>query len=106
VLDFLGAIKATLPPEGDSALASGIFGAMQYDAIVSNLGVLSLPTEVGSLRLTAFWGTAVQGRFANEVVIGAASLGGRLRVMQTAPAHIPSVLGRLRETLADSCAGG
>ena len=92
-------LNAALPPEADGTVASGVFGLFGYDAVVSNLGALPIPVQVGSLRLEAFWGPAVQGRFRNEVVIGAAGVGGRLYLMQTSPAHIGAVLPGMRRRL-------
>ncbi|MEZ2131647.1 MULTISPECIES: hypothetical protein [unclassified Sinorhizobium] len=105
VVRGLGALEAKLPPAtADSKLASGTMGSLQYDAIVSNLGALPIPTTVGSVRLEAFWGPSVQGRFTNERVIGAASLDGQLRIVQTTPSHIPSFLDDLQRILVEACA--
>jgi hypothetical protein len=104
VLKSIGIIEACVPSDADSKLACGLLGAWGYDSVVSNLGALSLPTEVGSLRLEAFWGPAVQGRFLDERVIGAATVRGQLRIIQTSPKHIPSFLEQLRRTLLKACA--
>lgn len=105
VLRGLGAFETVLPPAtADSRLACGMMGSFQYDAVVSNLGALPIPTTVGSVRLEAFWGPSVQGRFTNERVIGAASLDGQLRIVQTTPSHIPPFLDDLRRLLEEACA--
>lgn len=104
VLRRLGAFETALPATADSKLACGTMGSFQYDAVVSNLGALPIPTTVGSVRLEAFWGPCVQGRFTNERVIGAAGLDGELRIVQTTPSHIPSFLDNLRRILVEACA--
>jgi len=69
----------------------------------ANLGALPIPAQVGALRLKAVWGTAVQGRFVHERVFGAASFDGRLRIVQTSPKVMLSILEPLREKLAQAC---
>jgi hypothetical protein len=78
-------------------------GSLAYDSIVTNLGAVALPTEIGPLRLEAFWGPSVQGRFRDERIIGAATLDGRLRVIQTSPTHIPPFVEPLRDALLQAC---
>ncbi|TCL71148.1 condensation domain-containing protein [Rhizobium sp. BK251] len=104
LLNTIGLVESNVPPTADHILASGLFGSLQYDVIATNLGVLSIPTEVGDLRLESLWGPCIQGRFANERVIGAATINGQLRIVQTTPKHIPSFLDKLRQTLVDACA--
>lgn len=106
VLRFVAAVEAAVPPDADTELACGAMGALAYDAIVTNLGALPLPAEIGPLRLDAFWGPSVQGRFRNEIVIGAATLGKQLRVIQTSPDHIEPLLESLRADLLDACRDG
>jgi hypothetical protein len=91
---------AALPESADSVLAAGVIGAMNYNVVVTNLGVLPIPTQVGALRLESFWGPAVQGRLKNEIVIGAATVGGRLHLLQSGPRHQRSILAEVREDLA------
>jgi len=103
VIRSFAAMEACVPKRGDSQLACGYFGAFQYDAVLSNLGALPIPAQVGALRLKAVWGTAVQGRFVHERVFGAASFDGRLRIVQTSPKVMLSILEPLREKLAQAC---
>jgi hypothetical protein len=104
-LQALGGLTASLPPDADATLASGLFGLYEYDAVVSNLGVLAIPAEIGSLRLDAFWGPAVQGRFKNEIVIGAAGVRGALHLLQTSPDHIANILPGIESELLAAAAG-
>ena len=106
MLRFVAAVGASVPPDADTELACGLMGAFAYDAIVTNLGALPLPAEIGALRLDAFWGPSVQGRFRNEIVIGAATLGKQLRLIQTSPDHIAPLLESLRADLLDACRDG
>ena len=99
----LDMLQIAVPVDAEPELAVGLIGAMRYDAIISNLGRLGTATEMGDLRLDAVWGPFVQGRFRNECVIGAASLGGILRVAQTSPFHMPSCLEALRTSLLVAC---
>lgn len=104
ILRILGTLETILfPATADIRLACGVSGSRQFDAIVSNLGALPIPTTVGSVRLEAFWGPSVQGRFINERVIGTASLDGQLRIVQTTPSHIPSFLDGLQRILEEAC---
>jgi hypothetical protein len=103
ILQTVGMLGGCVPAGADAELACGAFGALAYDAIMSNLGVLALPSRIGSLRIDAFWGPSVQGRFRNEVVIGAAAHDGRLRVIQTSPKHIAPLVKALRDELLNAC---
>jgi Condensation domain len=98
-LSSLEAIAANVPIHATPAIASGLFGLLGYDAILSNLGVLAIPETIGNFQLTAFWGPMVQGRFKHERVIGASTIGERLRIVQTSPKHISSLLDRMQERL-------
>ncbi len=103
LLRVVAGMEACVPACADAALACGLLGSFQYDAIVTNLGALPIRTQVGSLRLEAFWGPAVLGRFTDEQVIGAATVSGRLRLVQTSARHVPSFVSALRETMLDAC---
>ena len=106
MLRWVAAVETSVPPDADTEMACGAMGALAYDAIVTNLGMLSLPAKIGALRLDAFWGPSVQGRFRNEIVISAATLGKQLRVIQTSPDHIEPLLESLRADLLDACRDG
>lgn len=103
VLATMQLAEANFPAGADSKLKYGQSGALLYDAIVTNLGEVSVPTEVGSLRLEALWGPAIPGRFSNSRVFSVASLDGQLRIVESTPPQMPSILDRLRQTLVDAC---
>jgi hypothetical protein len=99
VMASMDMLAANIPRDASPGMASGILGSFQYDAVVSNLGKLPTPEAVGDLRLTGFWGPMVQGRFKYERVFGAATVGDRLRIVQTNPHYMTSLLDRIGERL-------
>jgi hypothetical protein len=80
-------------------IASGILGRLEADAVLSNLGKLSIPQTIGRLRLNAFWGPMAQVRLKRERFIGVATLGPRLRLVQTSPHGTPSLLQAIKDHL-------
>jgi Condensation domain len=91
-------------------VASGILGRIEADAVLSNLGKLAIPQTIGRLRLNAFWGPMTQVRLKRERFIGVATLGHRLRLVQTSPHGTPSLLQAIKDYLksavgADRSAG-
>jgi len=98
-LDFMAAyITAETPQE----IANGIFGSGKSDAFLSNMGKLSIPQTVGCLHLDAFWGPMSQAHRKQECFIGVATLGNRLRLVQTSPDDVPSMLNAIREHLSEA----
>lgn len=72
------------------------------ETMVSNLGMLPYGTDFGSLKMTAFWGPAVLARIAQEQVIGAATLGGTLRLIHCSHEPIPNFLGDIGRSLREA----
>lgn len=98
-LDFMAAhVTATTTPD----IASGILGRFAADAVLSNLGRLSIPQTIGRLRLNAFWGPMGQARRKRERFIGAATVGHRLRLVQTSPHGTPSLLPAIKDHLTSA----
>jgi hypothetical protein len=77
----------------------------QSSAVISNLGVLPLAVEYGSLRLKAVWGPAMlTNPPADRQTIGVSTFAGQLRMVHQSYAPIPALLESIRETLFESCA--
>jgi hypothetical protein len=95
-----------IPADATSEIASGLLGRTRPDAFVSNIGKLSIPQMVGRLRLNAFWGPMAQSRRKRERYIGVSTLGNRLRLVQTSPHGVPSVLEAVRGYLNDAADAG
>lgn len=96
-------LQTYLQSDADDDLACGLVGAIGYDAVVTNLGILRLEKTVGALRLAAFWGPSVQGRFRNDMTIGVATCGGILRLVQTSPPQTSIVADDIAAYLTEAC---
>lgn len=103
----LGGARAALCAPG-SRLPSqpGDASVARRSAVISNLGALPISDRIGSVQLNAFWGPFALGRSAEEPVLGAASIGGELRISQTTPRHIPSFLEEFGLILVANCFEG
>lgn len=104
IATWLGRLEQVITPTADSDMACGLIGALTYDAVVSNLGVLDTGGKADDdVQISALWGPCVLGRLNNECVIGAATLHGRLHLTQTAPAHVPAVIDRIQSVVLAAC---
>lgn len=99
----LNKLGANLPFTAGAETACGIIAALSYDAVISNLGQLQVCSKSGDVQLTELWGPFVQGRFKDELVIGAATLDGVLRVSQSSPFHIEPILEGIRHHIQMAC---
>ena len=102
ILIFLGGRGGIAQTMGPAAF----FASMpQSSAVISNLGVLPLAVEYGSLKLKAVWGPAMlTNPPADRQTIGVSTFAGQLRMVHQSYAPIPGLLESIRETLFDSCA--
>jgi hypothetical protein len=72
------------------------------DFVLSNMGNLSLETEVGGLRLKAMWGPAMLlGIREDQQFLGAATANGRLSLLYSSYAPIPRLLKTMESTLVE-----
>jgi hypothetical protein len=78
-------------PDSTPSLAAGLVGAYNYDAVISNLGILPSikrsPCIVDTIR-----GPFVLGRFINERTVGVSTFNGALRMVQTSPQNTVNIL--------------
>lgn len=106
VAGMLQRIAAEIPPAAPEDSVAALLASMpQGSAVISNLGVLPLAVEYGSLRLKAVWGPAMlTNPPADRQTIGVSTFAGRLRMVQQSYEPIPGLLESIRETLLTSCA--
>ncbi|MBY5537720.1 hypothetical protein HFO58_32025 [Rhizobium leguminosarum] len=98
----LATLHITLPATASTDLACGLFGSFAYDAVVSNLGAVQTASAGKIANLQAVWGPMVLGRFRDERMIGAATLGGHLRLTEARPEHVPGSIHQVAELLLRS----
>ena len=99
-------IAAQMPPTADKDSVPAFFASLpQSSAVISNLGVLPLAIEYGSLRLKAVWGPAMLTNLpAERQTIGISTFAGQLRMVHQSYEPISSLLESIRGTLLTSCA--
>jgi hypothetical protein len=104
-VDMLRWIAAEMPPAAAKDSAAAFFASLpQSSAVISNLGVLLLAAEYGSLRLKAVWGPALLTNLpADRQTIGVSTFAGRLRMIHQSYKPIPGLLESIRGTLLDAC---
>jgi hypothetical protein len=75
--------EAVSPVKSPAEMAGGwahVFGA---EILLTNLGVLDVPTSYGSLTLASVWGPAVSTGIESEQTLGALGFDGRLHLVHT-----------------------
>lgn len=103
---MLQLIAGEMPPTATKDSIAAFFASMpQSSAVISNLGVLPLAVEYGSLRLKAVWGPAMLTNLpADRQAIGVSTFAGQLRMVHQSYEPIPGLLESIREILFASCA--
>ena len=99
-------IAAELPPNAAKDSVAAFFASLpKSSAVISNLGVLPLAVEYGSLKLKAVWGPALLTNLpADRQTIGVSTFAGQLRMVHQSSEPIPGLLESIRGTLLTSCA--
>ncbi|MEM5344185.1 phthiocerol/phthiodiolone dimycocerosyl transferase family protein [Paraburkholderia azotifigens] len=91
----LGA-HAMLDTVNGVADAKAVFAqAFGNDAVITNLGVVDLPTRFGALALDAVWGPSVAVGVVGEQVIGAATYRDRLHLVHTSYSPMQGLLDQM-----------
>jgi hypothetical protein len=105
VAGMLQWIAAEVPPTAGKENVAALFASLpQSSAVISNLGVLPLAVEYGSLRLKAVWGPAMLTNLpADRQTIGVSTFAGQLRMVHQSYKPIPGLLGAIRGTLLSVC---
>ena len=98
-------IAAEIPPTAGKENVAALFASLaQSSAVISNLGVLPLAVEYGSLRLKAVWGPAMlTNPPANRQTIGVSTFAGQLRMVHQSYEPISGLLEAIRGTLLSAC---
>jgi hypothetical protein len=98
-------IAAEMPPAAAKDSVAAFFASLpQSSAVISNLGVLPLAVEYGSLRLKAVWGPAMLTNLpADRQTIGVSTFAGQLRMAHQSYKPIPGLLESIRGTLLSAC---
>jgi Condensation domain len=99
-------IAAEMPPTAGIDNVVALFASLPKSAaVISNLGVLPLAIEYGSLRLKAVWGPAMLTNLpADRQTIGVSTFAGQLRMVHQSYEPISGLLEAIRGTLFTSCA--
>lgn len=84
-----GAMAGIKTPDEASDFFARALGA---EAMITNLGALSIPVRYGPLELDQVWGPAVSLGFADEQSIGVNSLNGRIGLVYTSYSPIEGLL--------------
>jgi hypothetical protein len=92
-----------ITPSSDPRVAVGVLGALGYDAVVSNLGVIDIPQEYGDISLEAIWGPIGQARLKRERFFGVSTFAGTLRLIEACPASQELIGSDVVELLASAC---
>jgi len=106
VVGMLQWIAAEAPPTAGKENVAALFASLpQSSAVISNLGVLPLAVEYGSLRLKAVWGPAMlTNPPADRQTIGVSTFAGQLRMVHQSYEPTSGLLESIRGTLFTSCA--
>ncbi len=97
------ALERLIGPRCDPRIASGLLGTLGYNAVVSNLGRLSVPDRIGDVELEAIWGPVGQARLNEERFIGVATSTSVMRFIEATPSYQAPLLDALIETLLKVC---
>jgi hypothetical protein len=92
-----------ITPSSDPRVAVGVLGALGYDAVVSNLGVIDIPREYGDISLEAIWGPIGQARLERERFFGVSTFAGTLRLIEACPVSQELIGSDVVELLASAC---
>jgi hypothetical protein len=105
VAGMLQWIAAEIPPTAGEENVAALFASLpQSSAVISNLGVLPLAVEYGSLKLKAVWGPALLTNLpAGRQTIGVSTFAGQLRIVHQSYEPISGLLEAIRETLLTAC---
>jgi NRPS condensation-like uncharacterized protein len=105
VAGILQWIAAEVPPTARKENVAALFASLpQSSAVISNLGVLPLAVEYGSLKLKAVWGPALLTNLpADRQTIGVSTFAGQLRIVHQGYEPISGLLEAIRETLLTGC---
>lgn len=83
-----------------SSTARFMFDRFESDALVTNLGVLPIPTKIGAFTIEGFWGPAVMTGVPGEQTIGVATIGGSMCLLHSSYSPLPSLLDRIASILS------
>jgi hypothetical protein len=105
VAGMLQWIAAEIPPTASKENVAALLASLpQSFAVISNLGVLPLAVEYGSLKLKAVWGPALLTNLpADRQTIGVSTFAGQLRIVHQSYEPISGLLKAIRETLLAAC---
>jgi condensation domain-containing protein len=98
-------IATEIPPTaGKENVAALLASLPSSSAVISNLGVLPLAVEYGSLRLKAVWGPALLTNLpADRQTVGVSTFAGQLRMVHQSYEPISGLLEAIRGTLVSAC---
>jgi hypothetical protein len=84
---------------------AGFAAGFDFDAMLTNLGVLPIKARHGRLRIKAIAGPIVLASVQDEHVIGVATLEEQLQLTYTSVTPLPGLLERVEKKLVEACKG-
>jgi len=103
---MIGGMAAFRELDDSPAGARAAFAVgFDFDAMLTNLGMLPIAARHGRYRIKAIAGPIVLASVENEHIIGAATLDDRLQLTYTSVTPLPRLLGRMEKRLVEACAG-
>ena len=84
---------------------AGFAAGFDFDAMLTNLGVLPIKARHGRLRIKTIAGPIVLASVEDEHIIGAATLEEQLHLTYTSVTPLPGLLARMEQKLIDACKG-
>jgi hypothetical protein len=98
-------IAVEIPPTAGKENVTALLASLpKSSAVISNLGILPLAVEYGSLRLKAVWGPALLTNLpADRQAIGVNTFAGQLRMVHQSYEPISGLLEAIRGTLLSAC---
>ncbi|WP_086380758.1 hypothetical protein [Caballeronia sordidicola] len=97
-IDGLARVMSTRPAVAQ--VAALLHSHLNWDILLSNLGVLPIPNRYGPVKLKEIWGPIVSLGFAEEQVVGVATLGSTLRLVHTSYSPIDGLLAEAARLLS------
>lgn len=105
IVEAAGLFETCLQVGAIGKTSAGLFAAGQSDLMISNLGVVPLRTNYGSLVLSGFWGPAVLPHVTGYQTIGVSTHGDQMRMIHTSHDPIPDLLEDIECELRTVCEG-
>ena len=105
IIEAAGLFETCLQVGATGKTCKGLFATRQSDVMISNLGVVPVRANYGSLVLSGLWGPAVLSHITGYQTIGVATLAGQMQMIHTSHDPMPNLLEEIEHELRMACAG-